>query len=137
MVVMAAFPLSLVVVLSSVSFSIDIDILDFFPNCSYTDLALSFRGTSDMPRTELSSVMSQEYLDFYYPSSAIPLLGSGLGPQCKNGPGPQVIGPHIPKPKIARTNIVKASQFPKVRNISLYFLTFLNFHSLVLEFEGF
>ena len=24
----------------------------------------------------------------------LPFLGSGLGPQCKNGPGPQIIGPH-------------------------------------------
>ena len=94
MAVMAAFPLSLVVILSSVPFSIDLDILDFFQNCSYTVLALSFRGISDMPRTELSSTMSQDYLDFYYTSSAIPLLGSGLGPQCKNGPGPQILGPY-------------------------------------------
>ena len=79
MAVMAAFPLSLVVILSSVPFFIDIDILDFL---------------SDMPRIELSSAISQDYLDFYYTSSAIPLLGSGLGPQCKNGPGPQIIGPH-------------------------------------------
>ena len=94
MTVMAAFPLFLVVILSSVSFSIDIDILDFFPNRSYIVLALSFRGTSDMPRIKLSSAMSQDYLDFYYPSLAIPLLGSGLGPQCKNGSGPQIIRPH-------------------------------------------
>ena len=38
--------------------------------------------------------MSQDYLDFYYTSSTIPLLGSGLGPQCKNGPRPQILGPH-------------------------------------------
>ena len=90
----AAFPLSLVVILSSVPFSIDLDILDFFPNCSYTIFALPSRDTSDMPRTESSSAASQDYLDFCYPSSAIPFLGSGLGPQCKNGPGPQIIGPH-------------------------------------------
>ena len=94
MAVMATFPLSLVVILSSIPFSINIDILGFFQNCSYTALALSFRGTSDMPRTELSSAMSQDYLDFYYTSSAIPLLGSSLGPQYKNGPGPQILGPH-------------------------------------------
>ena len=79
MAVMAAFPLSLVVILSRIPFSIDIDILDFFQYYSYTVLALSFRGTSDMPMTELSSAMSQVYLDFYYTSSAIPFLGSGLG----------------------------------------------------------
>ena len=94
MAVMTTFPLSLVVILSSISFSIDIDILYFFPNCSYTVFALFSRGTSDMPRTESSSAVSQDYLDFYYPSSAIPFLSSGLGPQCKNGSGPQIIGPH-------------------------------------------
>ena len=94
MAVMTAFPLSLIVILSSVPCSIDIDILDFFPNCSYTVFVLSSRGTSNMPRTESSSAVSQECLDLYYPSSAIPILGSGLGPQCKNGPGPQIIGSH-------------------------------------------
>ena len=94
MAVMTSFPLSLVVVLSSIPFSINIDILGFSQNCSYTVLALSFRGTSDMPRIELSSAMSQDYLDFYYTFSAIPLLGSGLGSQCKNGSGPQILGPH-------------------------------------------
>ena len=94
MAVMATFPLFLVVILSSVSFSIDIDILNFFPDCSYTVFALSSKRTSDMPRTESSSAMSQDYLDFYYTSSAIPFLGSGFGPQCKNGLGPQIIGPH-------------------------------------------
>ena len=53
--VMAAFPLSLVVILFSVSFFIDIDILDFFPNCSYIFFALPLKGTSSMPRTESSS----------------------------------------------------------------------------------
>ena len=94
MAVMAAFPLSLVAILSNGPFSINTDILGFFQNRSYTVLALSFRGTSDMSRIELSSIMSQDYLDFYYTSSAIPLLGSGLGPQCKNGPRPQILGPH-------------------------------------------
>ena len=94
MVVMAAFPLSFVAILSRGHFSINADILDFSQNCSYTVLALSFRGTSDMSRIELSSIMSQDYLDFYYMSSTIPLLGSGLEPQCKNGPRPQIIGPH-------------------------------------------
>ena len=90
-----AFPLSLVVILSSVPFSIDLDILDFFLNCSYTVFILPSRETSDMPRTESSSVVSQDYLDFYYLSSAITILGSSLGPQCKNGPRPQIIRPHI------------------------------------------
>ena len=94
MAVMTVFPLSLVIIPSSVSFSIDIDILDFFPNCSHTVFALSSRGTSDMPRAESSSVMSQDYLDFYYTSSAIPFFDLSLGLQCKNEPGPQIIGPH-------------------------------------------
>ena len=94
MAVMTSFPLSLVVVLSSIPFSINIDILGFSQNCSYIVLSLSFRGTLDMPMTELSSAMSQDYLDFYYTSSAIPLLGSGLELQCKNGSGPQILGPH-------------------------------------------
>ena len=94
MTVRAAFPLSLVVILSSVPLSIDLDILDFFPNCSYLVFALSSRETSDMPGTESSSAVSQDYLDFYYLSSAITFLGSGLGPQCKHGPGSQIIGPH-------------------------------------------
>ena len=47
-----------------------------------------------MPRTESSSVVSQDYLGFYYLFSAITFLGSGLGPQHKNGPGPQISGPH-------------------------------------------
>ena len=80
MAVRAAFPLSLVVILFCVPFFIDIDILDFFPNWSYTVFALPSRGTSDMSRTESSSAVSQDYLDFYYLSSAITFLGSGLGP---------------------------------------------------------
>ena len=93
MVVMAAFPLSLVAILSSGPFYINIDILGFSQNCSYTILALSFRRASGMPRIESSSAMSQDYLDFYYTSLAISLLGSGFGPQCKNGPGSQIFGP--------------------------------------------
>ena len=46
-----------------------------------------------MPRAESSSAMSQDYLDFYYTSSAILFFSSGLVPQCKNEPGPQIIGP--------------------------------------------
>ena len=94
MAVMAAFPLSFVVILFRGPFSINADILDFFQNCSYTVLALSFRRVSGMLRIESSLAMSQGYLNFYYMSSAISLLGSGLGSQCKSGPGPQIIGPH-------------------------------------------
>ena len=94
MTVRTAFPLSLVVILSSVPFSIDLDILDFFPNCSYTVFALLSKETLDMPMTESFSAMSQDYLDFYHLSSAITFLGSGLEPQCKNGLGLQITGPH-------------------------------------------
>ena len=94
MAVMAAFPLSFVAILSRGPFSINADILGFSQNCSYTVLALSFRRASGMSRTESSSAMSQGYLDFYYMSSAISLLGSGLGSQCKSGPGPQILWPH-------------------------------------------
>ena len=76
MAVMAAFPLPLVVILSRVFFSINIDILDFL---------------SDMPRTELSSAISQDYLDFYprlYPSSA-----RVLGHNVKMGWGHKFLGP--------------------------------------------
>ena len=90
MAVMTTFPLSLVVILSSVSFSIDIDILDFFPNCSHTVFALPSRGTSDMPRTESSSTVSQDYLDFYYLSSA-----RALGPNVKMGQGHKLLDPTI------------------------------------------
>ena len=93
MAVMAAFPLSFVAILSSGPFSINADILGFFRNRSYIVLALSFKRATGMPRTESSSAMSQDYLDFYYTSSVVSLLGSGLGPQYKNGPGSQIIGP--------------------------------------------
>ena len=80
MAVMTAFPLSFVAIPSRGPFSINADILGFSQNCSYTVLALSFRRASRIPRTESSSAMSQGYLDFYYMSSAISHLGSGLGP---------------------------------------------------------
>ena len=94
MAVMAAFPLSFVAILSRGPFSINADILGFSQKCSYTVLDLSFRRASGMPRTKSSSAMSQGYLDFYYMSSVISLLGSGLGSRCKSGPGAQIIGPH-------------------------------------------
>ena len=79
MAVMAAFPVSFVAILSRGPFSINANILGFFQNCSYTVLAFSFRRASGMLRTELSSAMSQGYLDFYYMSSVISHLGSSLG----------------------------------------------------------
>ena len=65
--------------------------LDLFSYYSYTVFALSSKGTSDMPRTESSSAMSQDYLDFYYTSSAIPFFG--LGPNVKMGQGHKLLGP--------------------------------------------
>ena len=55
----SSFPRSFT--LSSISFSIDLDIFRFFPNYSYTVFVLPSRGTSDMPRTESSSALSQDY----------------------------------------------------------------------------
>ena len=94
MAVMTNYPLSFVAILSRGPFSINADILSFSQNCSYTVLALSFKRASRMPRTESSSAMSQGYLDFCYMSSAISLLGSGLGSQYKSGSGPQILWPH-------------------------------------------
>ena len=78
MAVSVAFPLSLVVKLSRVSFPIDIDIFRFFPDCFCFVFVLPSRGTSDMPRAESSSTVSQDYLDLYYLSLVIIFLGSGL-----------------------------------------------------------
>ena len=77
----------------------------YFSNCSYTVFALLSRETSDMPRTESFSAMSQDYLDFYHVSSVITFLGLGLEPQCKNGLGPQITWPHnIPSKSCCSTS---------------------------------
>ena len=75
MAVIAAFPLSLVVVLSSVPFPINIDILGFSQNCSCTALALSFKGTSDMPRIILGYVSGLLGLLSYVLGYTPPRLG--------------------------------------------------------------
>ena len=62
----------------------------FFPSCSYTVFALPSRDTSDMPRTESSSAVSQDYLDFYYLSSA-----RALGPNVKMGQGHKLLDPTV------------------------------------------
>ena len=80
MAVMTAFPSSFVAILSKDPLSINADILGFSQNCFYTVLTLSLRRTSGMPMTDSSSATSQDYLDFYYISSAISHLGSGLRP---------------------------------------------------------
>ena len=95
MAVMAAFLLSFVAILSRTPLSIDADVFGSSQNCSYAVLVISFRDALGMPRIKSSSIMSQDYLDFYYRSLALSLLSSGLGPQCKNGPRLQIIGPHI------------------------------------------
>ena len=95
MAVRAAFLLSLVVILSSVPFSINLDILDFFPNCSYTVFAIPSRETLDMLMTKSSLAVSQDYLDFYYLSSTITFLGLGLGSKYKMGQGHKLLNPTI------------------------------------------
>ena len=66
----------------------------FFPKLFLYRSCPFFQEGLRMPRTESSSAISQDYLDFYYTSSAISLLGSSLGPQYKNGPRSQIVGPH-------------------------------------------
>ena len=74
-----SFPWSFI--LSSVSFSIDLDILDFLPSWSYTIFAFPSGETSDMPRTESSSAVSQGYFVLVLQSLGhnFPRLGP-LGP---------------------------------------------------------
>ena len=71
----------MVVTLSSVPFFIDLDILDFLLSWSYTVFALPSEETSDMPRTESSSAVSQGYFVLVLPSLGhnLPRLGP-LGP---------------------------------------------------------
>ena len=90
--VIAAFPLSFVAILSRTHLSINADVFGSFQNCSYAVLALSFRSALGMPMIESSSATSQGYLDFHCRSSAISLLGSGFGPQCKVGQGHKFSG---------------------------------------------
>ena len=49
----------------------------FFPSCSYTIFTLSFGGILDMPRTELSSAVSQDHFVLVLPSPSynLPRLG--------------------------------------------------------------
>ena len=82
---MTTFPLSFVTILSKAPLSINADVFGSSQNCSYVVLALSFRSALGMLRIESSSAMSQGYLDFHCRSSAISLIGLGLGPQCKMG----------------------------------------------------
>ena len=122
---MAAFLLSFVAILSRTPLSIDADVFGFSQNCSYVVLVISFRNALGIPRTESSSAMYQNYLDFHCVSSPIPLPGSGLGSQCKSGSGPQIIGPHIYLQTNLELNFVH--KFFKIlryfRNIDkLYFL---------------
>ena len=53
--------------LSRVSFPIDIDIFRFFPDCFCSVFVLPPRGTSDIPRTESSSAVSQDYFVLVLP----------------------------------------------------------------------
>jgi len=87
--------LSLVAILSSTLISTGADILDFFPSCSYIISVLSFCGTSDMPRTDSSSVVFQGgfVLVLTVLNHNPPRLGPFRPPRI-NGPGPQTNGPH-------------------------------------------
>ena len=69
-----------------------------------------------MPMTESFSAMSQDYLDFYHLSSAITFLGSGLEPQCKNGLGLQITGPHRCK-MVNFPSLHKFSPFQRTKNL--------------------
>ena len=127
MAVMTAFPLSFVAILSKGPFSINVDILGFSQNCSYTVLTLSFRRVSEMPRTESSSAMSQGYLNFYYMFSAISLLGLGLGFQCKSGPESQIIRSHnspskscCPTSWSGRRILLMSGLYHSLSNFALY-----------------
>ena len=87
--------LSLVAIPSSTLISTTTDTLDFFPSCSYVISVLSFCGTSDMPRTDSSSVVSQggSVLVLTVLGRNPPRLGP-FRPSRINGPGPQTNGPH-------------------------------------------
>ena len=96
MVVMAAFPLSLVAILSSSPFSINIDILGFFPK-TIPILLLPFlsggprecRGQNH-PRLCLKITWTFIIRPRLYPSSA-----RALGPNVKMGQGHKLLGPTI------------------------------------------
>ena len=96
MAVMAAFPLSLAVILSSVSFSIDIDILDFFSQTvPIPFLPFLPRGPwicwgQNHPRLCLKTVWTFITHPRLYPSSAW-----ALGPNVKMGQGHKLLGPTI------------------------------------------
>ena len=62
----------------------------FFPKLFLYHFCPSFQGDLDMPRTESSSAVSQDYLDFYYLSSA-----RALGPNVKMGQGHKLLDPTI------------------------------------------
>ena len=96
MAVMAAFPLSLVVILSSVPFSIDIDILDFF----FKTIPISFlpflsgrpricRG-QNYPQLCLKTTWTFITRPRLYPSST-----RALGPNVKMGQDHKLLGPTI------------------------------------------
>ena len=96
MAVMAAFPLSLVVILSSVPFFIDIDILDFFSKTvpiSFLPFLLGgpriCRG-QNYPRLCLKTTWTFITRPRLYPSSA-----RALGPNVKMGQDHKFLGPTI------------------------------------------
>ena len=96
MAVMAAFPLSLVVILSSIPFSIDIDILDFFfqtvpiPFLSLLSGGLRICRGQNYPRLCLKTTWTFITHPRLYPSSA-----RALGPNVKMGQDHKLLGPII------------------------------------------
>ena len=95
MAVSAAFPLSLVVKLSRVSFPIDIDIFRFFfQTVSVPFLSFLPGGPQTCRGLNRPRLCPRTILYLYYLSLAITFLGSGLGSQWINGTGPQIIRPY-------------------------------------------
>ena len=107
MTVMAAFPLSLVVILSSVPFFIDIDILDFFSQTVLIPFLPFLSGGSricrgqNYPRLCLKTTWTFITHPRLYPSST-----RALGPNVKMGQDHKLLGPTI------------APQNPTVRPLS-------------------
>ena len=81
-------------ILSSVPFSIDLDILDFFQTVPIPFLSFLPGGPRTCRGLNRPRLCPKTILYLYYRAWAITFLGSDLGPQWINGSGPQIIGPH-------------------------------------------
>ena len=104
--VMTAFPLSLVAILSSGPFSINIDILGFFPKTVPIPflpfLSGGPRGSRGQNHPRLCLRMTWTFIirSRLYPSSA-----RALGPNVKMGQGHKLLGPTVRKDKNTIRNI--------------------------------